>query len=93
MFCLNLKRVESHFFMVMKLEMEEGAPSKVFLGKGILEICSKCTGKHLCQSVISIKLQSNFIEIALQHGCSSVNLPYIFRTPFPKNTSGGAASK
>ena len=69
------------------------SPSKVFLGKGILKIYSKCTGEHLCQSVISIKLQSNFIEIALQHGCSSVNFPYIFRAPFPKNTSGGAASK
>ena len=33
-------------------------------------------------------LQSNFIEIALRHGCSPVNLLHIFRTPFPKNTSG-----
>ena len=38
---------------------------------------------------ISIKLQSNFIEIALQHGCSPVNLLYIFRIRFPKNTSEG----
>ena len=30
----------------------------------------------------------NFIEIALRHGCSPVNLLHIFRTPFPKNTSG-----
>ena len=30
-----------------------------------------------------------FIEIALQHDCSPVNLLYIFKTPFPKNTSGG----
>ena len=29
----------------------------------------------------------NFIEIALCHECSFVNLLYIFRTPFPKNTS------
>ena len=29
-----------------------------------------------------------FIEIALRHGCSPVNLPHIFRTPFLKNTSG-----
>ena len=33
-------------------------------------------------------LQSNFIEIALWHGCSPVNLLHIFRTPFPRNTSG-----
>ena len=32
--------------------------------------------------------QSNFIEIALRHGCSPVNLLYIFKTPFPRNTSG-----
>ena len=33
-------------------------------------------------------LQSNFIESALRHGCSPVNLMHIFRTFFPKNTSG-----
>ena len=37
--------------------------------------------------MISIKLQSKFIEITLQHGCSPVNLLHIFRTPFLKNTS------
>ena len=31
----------------------------------------------------------NFIEIARRHGCSSLNLLHIFRTPFPKNTCGG----
>ena len=31
---------------------------------------------------------SNFIEIALRHWCSPVNLLHIFRTPFPKNSSG-----
>ena len=28
------------------------------------------------------------IDIALRHECSPVNLLHIFRTPFPKNTSG-----
>ena len=36
----------------------------------------------------SKKLQSNFIEIALRHGCSSVNLLHISRASFLKNTSG-----
>ena len=36
-----------------------------------------------------LKLQSNFIEIALRHGCSPVNLLHIFRTSFYKNTHGG----
>ena len=61
--------------------------SEVFLGKGVPKICSKFTGEHPCRSVISIKLLSNFIEITLQNGCSSVNLLHIFRKPFLKNTS------
>ena len=65
-----------------------GSPSEVFLGKGVLKIFSKFTGEHPCWSVISIKLQSNFIEITVQHGCSPVNLLPIFRTPFLKNAFG-----
>ena len=30
--------------------------------EGVLKIYSKFTGEHPCRSVISIKLQSNFIE-------------------------------
>ena len=44
--------------------------------------------KRPCRSKISIKLESNFIEITLGHGCSPVNLLHIFRAPFLKNTSG-----
>ena len=33
-------------------------------------------------------LLCNFIEIALRHECSPVNLLHIFGTPFSKNTSG-----
>ena len=60
----------------------------VFLGKGVLKICNKFTGEYPCRSAISIKLLCNFSEIALQHGCSPVNLLHIFRIPFLKNTSG-----
>ena len=56
----------------------------MFSIKGVLKICSKFTGDHPCRG----NLQSNFIEIALPHGCSPVNLLYIFRTPFSKNNSG-----
>ena len=59
--------------------------SEVFLEKAVLKICSKFTGEHPCRSVISIKLQSNLIEITLRHGCSAVNLPHVFRTLFTKN--------
>ena len=58
------------------------SPPEVFLGKGVLKICSKFTGEHPCRSVISIKLLCNFIKIALRHGCSPVNLLHIFRTTF-----------
>ena len=40
------------------------------------------------RSGISIKLLCKFIEIALRHWCFPVNLLHIYRTPFPKNTSG-----
>ena len=46
---------------------------EVFLGKGFLRISNKFTGKHRCQSVILIKLQSHFIKITLWHGCFPVN--------------------
>ena len=66
-------------------------PSRGALIKKCSEICSKFTEKHPCQSVISVKLLSNFIEFTLQLG-RSVTFLHIFRRPFPKNTSGGAVS-
>ena len=59
---------------------------EVFLGKGVLKICSKFTGEYPCRSVISINFAT--LLITLQHGCSPVNFLHIFRTPFLKNTSG-----
>ena len=32
------------------------SPPELFLGKGVLKTCSKFTGEHPCQSVVSIKL-------------------------------------
>ena len=61
---------------------------EVFLEKSVRKICRKFTGEHPCRSATSIKLLCNFIEIALWHGCSPVNLLHISRAPFPKNTSG-----
>ena len=60
----------------------------MFLGKDVLKICGRFTGEHPCRSAISIKIQSNFTEIPLRHECSPEKLLRIFRTPFPKNTSG-----
>ena len=63
-------------------------PQQVFLGKSFLKIGSKFTGEHPYQSVISIKLLCNSIEIKLWYGCSPVNFLHTSRTPFPKNTFG-----
>ena len=38
----------------------------MFLGKGVLKICSKFTGEHPCRSVISIKLQKIKIRSCLK---------------------------
>ena len=62
----------------------------MFCLKGVLKICRKFTGEHPYRSAILIKLLCllcTFIEIALRHGCSPVNLLHIFKIPFPKNTS------
>ena len=74
---LNVQENVNHIYRSTRPE--------VSIGKGVLKTCSKFTVEHPYQSVISIKLQSNFIEIAVRHGFSPVNLLHIFRTPFPKN--------
>ena len=77
----------------VSLNITRNSPPEVFLGIGVLKICSKFTGEHPCRNAISIKLLCNFIEIALRHGCSPVNLLHIFRIPFLKNTSDGCFFK
>ena len=39
------------------------------------------------------KKRKKKISIILRHGCSPANLLHIFRTPSPKNTSGGLLLK
>ena len=74
-------------FMCRVSKIIEVALQGCFYKKLPRKIWSKFTGEHPCQSVISVKLQSNFLEITLRHGCSPVNLLHIFKTPFPKNSS------
>ena len=61
---------------------------KLIVGKDVLKICSKFKGEHPCQSVMSMKLLCNFIEITLRHGCSPANLLHTSITSFLENTSG-----
>ena len=86
--CLNIqKKANMLRERDLKCSSFRSSYPEVFVGKGVLKLCSKFTGEHPCRSAISIKLQSNFIEIALRHECSPVNLLHIFKTPFLKNTS------
>ena len=84
---LNSK-IPSWFFYFFIDMIDRSNPLQVLLEKGILKICIKFTGEHPCRSVISIKSQSNFIEITFWHGYPPVNLQHIFRTPFLKNYLG-----
>ena len=84
--CL-LKVQPNKLWLLVTIKFGSSRPD-VFLVKGVLKIYNKYTGEHPCRSVISIKLLCNFIEIALRHGCSPVNLLHIFRTPFSRNTFG-----
>ena len=85
---LSLIRSNSVYMRSKTWQHSRSSHPEMFLRKGILKIRSKFTGEQPCQSVISIKLLCNFIEITLRYGCPPVNLLYIFRIPFPKNTSG-----
>ena len=89
-----MKSENSHSHHLCSLQLHRSNPAEVFLGKGLLKICSKFTGEHRsCSSAISVKLQSNFLEITLRHGCSPVNLLHVFRTSFRKNTFEGLLLK
>ena len=82
-----------YFCYASYVSKKQKQPSRGFFRKRCFEICSKFIGEHPCQSVISIKLPCNFIEIRLRFGCSPVSLIHIFRTPFAQRTSGEVPSK
>ena len=67
-------------------------PSRGFPRKRCSENVQLIYRKYPCRSMISVQLLCYSIEIALQHGCSLVNLLHIFRTPFYKNTYDGVVS-
>ena len=75
-----------NYFKLLRIQKQR---SRRVLRIRFLKICSKFTGESLCRNAISAKLLGNFIEIALQHGCSPVSLLHIFRTPFFQNTFEG----
>ena len=84
--CINIYYENKQNQNVNKIKSKRNL--QVFLGKSFLQICGKFT-EHSSRSVISIKLQSNFIEITLRDECSPVNLFHICSTRFRKYSSGG----
>ena len=54
------------------------SPPEVFLKKGVLKICSKFTGNHSCWSVISVKLQSNFIDGLVTDNLLSLTVSFYY---------------
>ena len=46
----------------------------MFLGKGVLKICSKFTGEHLCRTVISINMGKNIFSHPYIHYMASERL-------------------
>ena len=85
----NFNHTENHprpiiqTFRLTQKSYNRSRHPEMFLRKDVLKICSKLTREHQSMS----KLLCNFIEIALRHGCSPLNLLHIFRIPFPKNTA------
>ena len=67
------------------LENQQKQPSRGVLRKRCSENMSQI---YRTTPMPRIPMLSNFIEIALRHGSSPVNLLHIFGTTFPKKTSG-----
>ena len=87
-FVFNLRSWYFYDIAINHNDDKRASLPEVFWRKGVLKICSKFTGEQACRSAVSIKLRSNFIEMAFRHACSPVNLLHIFRTAFPRNSSG-----
>ena len=76
------------YFLLLNAHFFGSSRPEVFLGEGVLEVCSKFEWERPCRGAISMKLQSNLVEIGLWCGCSPVGFLRIFGVTFPENTSG-----
>ena len=76
----------SQFFgLYINNKFEWKTHSIIFYNRTYLWYLMICTSSH---SEVFRGILCNFIEIALRHRCSPVNLLHIFRALFLKNTSG-----
>ena len=69
------------------MQIQEQSPISV-LQKMCSAYMQQIYRKHPCRSVSSVKLQTNFIEITVPHGCFPVNLLHICRNAVLTNTYG-----
>ena len=86
--CRTLSLISQYMTSQTGCPISRSSRPEGFSRKGALKICIKFTGEPPWPSMISINLQSSFIEIRLRHGFSPITLLHIFRTRFPRNTSG-----
>ena len=78
----NFNKVALHgFFLFLTGCLFRSSPPEVFVGKGVLKIC---TGENPCKKVLC-----NFIEIAFPRRFSPANLLRILGILFHKSTYGG----
>ena len=98
----NKRHTEANYIKYSELKVSKKMSKKFSYLLENLQICNvqkqpfrDVLGKRCSENMQQIykrtpmpKCQSNFIEIALRHEYSSVNLLHIFRTPFPKNIYG-----
>ena len=69
---------------------------EVFYKKGVLRSFAKFTGKHLCQRLFLMKLQTwpaTLLKKGLWRKCFPVNFARFLSTPFLQNSPGGCFCK
>ena len=85
--------VKTNFYNLSLLKFfwhAEAVPQRCSTGGGCsADVLQIFWGMYLCMGVISIKLQSGFVEIALLHCYSVVGLLCVCRASFLEKTSGG----
>ena len=69
--------------------MQKQSPGGDLPDEDVLRMCCEYLRAYLCVGVISIKVQSGIVEIALLHCCPPVDLLQFYRAFFLENTSGG----
>ena len=86
---LENKNVGKHFYLLLKIFGRKQLSRDVLRKRCYENMQQIYRWRPMPKSNFNkVALLCNFIEIALRQECSPVNLLHIFRTSFPKNTSG-----